>query len=591
MNKYKFTQKWLVFPAAIVILSLALSSCAPVVSVGLPLLQQVQNLAEKANEADEVLSSSSEVIPLADTEPTPPAVPSSSEGTESDEGMASVAAYQGVLMDVYEKVNPSVVNIQVQLDAAAMTGQSPFSLPEDMPFEFPSPETPGEENPDVPMPYASGMGSGFVWDKEGHIITNNHVVEGARQINVLFSNGTLAEAELVGADPDSDLAVIKVNLPESELFPITIADSDTVKVGQLAIAIGNPFGLDGTMTVGIVSALNRTLPAGNGFGPSYSIPNIIQTDAPINPGNSGGVLVDANGNLIGVTTAIESPVRANAGIGFVVPSNIVRRVVPSLIANGKYEHPWLGISAGTLLPQVAELMGLDKSTRGVLVGAVVEGGPADRAGLRGSDQDATLDGQPIQIGGDVIVAIDDVEVKEMEDIINYLSNNGRVGQTITLTILRNGEELKLDVVLGARPSQSERSQQTVEPQAQPQNEQPEDQQQPDAYRPRLGVMGTDLTPAISKALGLNVDKGVLVIEVSSNSPAEEAGLIGGEEEIEVDGQVIKAGGDVIVAIDGTPVSSVNELRRLLNEYVANAWVTLTIIRNGQQQDVKVQLGQ
>lgn len=586
MNKLYRTRKWLIVPILTIIFSLALSACGPVITAGLPLFEQVQNLAEKVetsgNEVMQVVENQEAQSDISiEVQPSAPAVPSSSEGLDEGDGMAAVAAYQGVLMEIYERVNPSVVNIQVAIDASAMTDGLPFEVPE------------GEELPQ--NPYAGGMGSGFVWDQDGHIITNNHVVEGASKISVLFSDGSIVDAELVGADPDSDLAVIKVSVPSDQLVPVTVADSDTVKVGQLAIAIGNPFGLDGTMTVGIVSALNRTLPTGDGMGTSYSIPNIIQTDAPINPGNSGGVLVDTNGNLIGVTAAIESPVRANAGIGFVIPSNIVRKVVPSLIETGSYQHPYLGISAGTLIPEMAKASGLDETTRGVIVGQVMPNSPAEKAGLRGSEQSTTIEGQSVNIGGDVITAIDGNPITEMEDLISYLSTNTSVNQKVTMTILRDGTEQTLEVTLAARQTEtatSETQEFQIPPSEQPDQSQPEDQQsQPGQYRPRLGITGMDINPEIANALNLNTDSGILIVEVVDGSPAAEAGLVGGNREVDVNGQPVMAGGDIIISIDGTSVTSVEELRRLLNDYVPNARVTLTILRDGQQQEVEVQLGQ
>jgi S1-C subfamily serine protease len=487
-------------------------------------------------------------------------------------------------MEVYDKVNPSVVNIQVLVNMGEGMLELPFQNPDD-----------SQPSPDQETPYSGGLGSGFVWDQSGHIVTNNHVVESAERINVVFSDGTNVEATLVGSDPDSDLAVLKVNVPAEQLSPVTLADSDTVKVGQLAVAIGNPFGLDGTMTVGIVSALDRTLPTGDGITPGYSIPNIIQTDAAINPGNSGGVLVDINGNLIGVTAAIESPVRANAGIGFVIPSNIVRKIVPTLISEGSYQHPWLGISAGSLVPQVAEAMSLPENTRGVLVGEVVENSPAAEAGLIGSNQDATIDGSDVKVGGDVIIAIEGNPVQEMDDLISYLSSNTTVGQTIKLTILRNGEEISLDVTLQPRPESSNLSDNQFQTPQQPDEGNPDSEQPgqnvPNASRPRLGIAGLDLSSELAQAMDLTTESGILIIEVTPGSPADNAGLQGGSVPMEFNGETILSGGDVITAIDGQRVTSVAELRNLLSDYVPNASITLTVLRGGEEIQVEVQLAQ
>ena len=228
----------------------------------------------------------------------------------------------------------------------------------------------------------------------------------------------------------------------------------------MAIAIGNPFGEQGTMTAGIISALGRSIPTSElqGTGPSYTIPNIIQTDAPINPGNSGGVLVDNQGHVIGVTAAIESPVRASAGIGYVIPSTIVAKVVPGLIQNGKYEHPYLGISGGTLNPTFAKAMNLPANTRGALVGDVNPDGPAGKAGLRGSQDQASIDGFDVPVGGDVITAIEGQQVKSMDDLISYLYTHTEVGQKVTLSILRDGKAMDVQVTLEARPAPVQTSQ-------------------------------------------------------------------------------------------------------------------------------------
>jgi S1-C subfamily serine protease len=384
----------------------------------------------------------------------------------------------------------------------------------------------------------------------------------------------------VGTDPHSDLAVVKIDAPEEELHPIAVADSTTVHVGQLAVAIGNPFGLDGTMTVGFVSALGRSLPVSSGgpLAPSYNIPDIIQTDAPINPGNSGGVLVDSAGRLIGVPTAIESPVRANAGIGFAVPSAIVANVVPDLINTGTHEHPWLGLSGSTLNLELAEAMDLESGQRGVLVSEVVSDSPADEAGLRGSDRTTEIEGQEVRIGGDVIIAIDGEEVLEFEDLIVYLSRYTRVGQTVELTVLRDGAEKTLELTLRARPSD--------EAPAPPLREAEE------VSGGWLGIQGMDVTPAVAEAAGVDNDQaGVLIGEIVSNSPADEAGLRGSYKSAEADGQQIKVGGDIIIALDGEAVMGMADLKGLLDGTEPGQEVTLEVLRDGEEIEVVVTLGE
>lgn len=350
---------------------------------------------------------------------------------------ANISDLQSTLESIYQKVNPSVVNIQVVEGSSGTSG-----------FGF---------NNQNSTP-AQALGSGFVWDTAGHIVTNNHVVSGATSISVTFWDGTVATAKVVGADLNSDLAVIQVNVPASKLTPVTLADSTKVKVGQLAIAIGNPYGLQGTMTQGIISGLSRSLPVGLDnqtaqTGPTYSIPDIIQTDAAINPGNSGGVLLDDQGNLIGVTAAIASSAGSNSGVGFVIPSAIVQKVVPSLIKTGSYQHPWLGISGTTLTSDLAQAMNLSQNQQGALVVDVTQNGPAAKAGLHGSTQNATINGQSMPVGGDVITAVNGQSVKTFEDMAAYLFDNTQVGQTITLTILRSGHEMQVKVTLGVLPAQ------------------------------------------------------------------------------------------------------------------------------------------
>jgi len=355
--------------------------------------------------------------------------------------LGTLTDYETALENVYAQVNPSVVAIEV------VTQQSASSW---------TPAVPGfrGQQPQLPQaPIQQALGSGFVWDAQGNIVTNNHVVADATRITVTFADGTIAQAELVGADPDSDLAVVKVDLPANQLRPVQVADSNQVKVGQFAIAIGNPFGEQNTMTTGIVSALGRTLPEGSAAaqGPSYTIPDIIQTDAPINPGNSGGVLLNSDGKVIGITAAMESSTRSSSGVGFAIPSAIAQKVVPALIKTGHFDHPYLGISGGTLAPSLAQAMNLKADQRGALVGSVTRGGPAEKAGLRGSTQPATIDGQSVNVGGDVIIAFNGTPVKTFNDLVAYLARID-VSQSVTLTILRDGKEQTIQVTLAARPS-------------------------------------------------------------------------------------------------------------------------------------------
>ncbi|MGB7538502.1 MAG: trypsin-like peptidase domain-containing protein [Anaerolineales bacterium] len=298
-------------------------------------------------------------------------------------------------------------------------------------------------------------GSGFVWDTQGDIVTNNHVMENAASISVTFPGGSPVDATLVGADPGSDLAVIRVKADPALLKPVTLGDSNAVQVGQIAIVIGYPFALDSTMTSGIVSGLSRLLPvvASGGNGLLYSIPDVIQTDAPINPGNSGGVLVNDLGEVIGVPSANISTSGSSAGIGFAIPSNIVIMEVPSLIANGSYPHAYLGISGETLIPDLAAAMGLDPNTRGLLIADVQTGGPADKAGLRGSATPAVIHGISATIGGDIITAADGKPIASFEDLIRYMFLSKKTGDTMQVSILRDGKTMMVEVTFTALPGQ------------------------------------------------------------------------------------------------------------------------------------------
>ncbi len=373
------------------------------------------------------------------------------ETTENILSTTSPLLDENIYIDLYQRVNPGVVNIQVTTNPIVGEGDlEAFPKTPELP-EIPGfPNFPFSEIPDAqPMPN-QGQGSGFIYDKAGHIITNNHVIANADEIIVVFADGTEVEASLVGADPDTDLAVIKISdeVDSEYLVPLTIGDSDSIQVGQYVVAIGNPFGLSSSMTTGIISGLGRILPAS---ASQFSIPNIIQTEAAINPGNSGGPLLNLNGEVIGVNTAIASPNRAFAGVGYAVPANIVHDVVPELISKGRVQHPWLGIRGRTLDRDTAEAMNLDAKQRGILIAEVIADSPAFESGLQGSATQVNIDGQPTLIGGDVIVNIDDRVVDDFDDLLSYILNEGKVGQTVTLQILREGELIDVDVLLSARP--------------------------------------------------------------------------------------------------------------------------------------------
>jgi S1-C subfamily serine protease len=291
-----------------------------------------------------------------------------------------------------------------------------------------------------------GLGSGFVYDESGHIITNYHVVEGASAIQVTFLDGATTSADVVGTDPYSDVAVIQLDEQVTTLEPVVLGSSSDLTVGEPVAAMGNPYGLADTLTAGIVSSLGRSIDAPG----DYVIIDIIQLDAAINPGNSGGPLVNAKGQVVGVNSAIESETGSFAGIGFAIPSDTVKREVDDLINTGTYVHPWLGISGLEVTLAIADAIGLD-NPQGVLVIDVTAGGPADLAGLRGSDHDETVDGQTIPLGGDVIVEVDGLPVRSVTDLSVYMERNTQPGDTVDLGIIRDGQETSLTVTLGERP--------------------------------------------------------------------------------------------------------------------------------------------
>ena len=304
----------------------------------------------------------------------------------------------------------------------------------------------------IELPTGRSLGSGFVYDVSGHIITNNHVVEDSQKTTVTFLDGTSYNAEVVGTDPYTDLAVIKVDVDTSLLHPLPLGDSSTLRVGEQVAAIGNPFGLSGSMTSGIVSQLGRLLSTPGTA--SFSIPDVIQTDAAVNPGNSGGPLLNMKGQVVGITTAIQSATGEFSGIGFAVPSNTVSKIVPILIKEGKYKHPWLGISGADIDPDLAKILAL-QDNRGFLIVNVVKDSPAEKAGLHGSTETKEIDGIKYQIGGDVILSVDHKDVRKIDDILIYLQREKKVGDTINLEILREGRVTNFELTLEERPNNNQ----------------------------------------------------------------------------------------------------------------------------------------
>ena len=292
-----------------------------------------------------------------------------------------------------------------------------------------------------------GVGSGFVYDILGHIITNAHVVEGSDKITVTFLDGSQYNSEIIGVDRFTDIAVIKVNEKPRLLHPLTVGDSSFLKVGEGVAAIGNPFGLAGSMTSGIVSQIGRLLPSQD---TGFSIPDVIQTDAAINPGNSGGPLLNMRGEVVGINTAIQSSSGVYSGIGFAVPSNTISKIVPTLIEEGKYAHPWIGILGKDIDPDLAKVRGLENA-KGFLILNVIEGSPAEKAGLKGMSEISEIDGDEYPVDGDIVISVDDKEVRNISDILIHLQREKTVGDEMVLGVLRDGEFMHITLELVERP--------------------------------------------------------------------------------------------------------------------------------------------
>jgi S1-C subfamily serine protease len=335
------------------------------------------------------------------------------------------------LKTIFKQVENSVVQIRSKIQAVTLNPLNPQT------------------------PNATALGSGFVYDKQGHIITNNHVVGGARIADVTFVDGNRYTAKVIASDPYSDIAVLQISQNASQpqrqqllssLKPLVLGNSSKMDVGDAVIAIGNPFGLSDTMTTGIISGIGRSLPASAGGG--FSIPNVIQTDAPVNPGNSGGPLLNTRGEMIGMNTAILSGTSTFSGIGFAIPSNTITKIVPTLIEKGYYLHPYLGFTSGTLTSDLAENASLPVNLEGVFVNTIMKNGPADKAGIHGS----TTDQYGKKHLGDIIIAADGHNVTKADDFVNYLGQHKSVGDNLTLTVYRNGHPIDLKATLTARPS-------------------------------------------------------------------------------------------------------------------------------------------
>lgn len=450
---------------------------------------------------------------------------------------------------------------------------------------------------DSNVPGASRLGSGFVYDKEGYVVTNYHVVAGDsvnKEFDVTFTDGTGYKATVVGVDPFAEIAVLKIPLENNtevmkKLIPLQIGDFSKVNVGQRVAAIGNPFGLSASITEGIISGLGRVLPALPSENspiplvedtPAFSIPDIIQTDAAINPGNSGGPLLNMRGEVIGINTAIFSATGVYSGVGFAIPSYLIQKVVPSIITMGEYQHPYLGVSGTDIDSDIAEMMNL-KNTTGFLVIQVTSGSPAEKAGIRGGAKLTEIEGREVELGGDVIVGIDDKSIRKIDDLLSYLDREKKVGENVTLTIIRNGQVQEIGLTLAARPDSTISDDETM--------------QEIQNNSPSLGITGINVTPEI--ALQINVpsnivdggEKGFLVIDVLRNSSAEDAGIRGGYISSNINGNQIELGGDIIIGIENVTIGSVEDIRKALSTKQVGDTVQLTVYRDNRTVEIPVTL--
>jgi len=448
----------------------------------------------------------------------------------------------------------------------------------------------------------SRQGSGFVYDDLGHIVTNYHVVGNPQETNlyerafhITFLDGTTYLGRVIGADLYSELAVMTVeNITRESLVPLPLGNSSQLRIGQPVVAVGNPFGLSGSMTEGIVSGLGRILPSSVPQGDlllrqedtaSFLIPNIIQTDAVINPGNSGGPLLTTGGEVIGMNTAILSNTGVYAGVGSAIPSDIIKKVVPELISTGTYRHPYIGIAGVDMSPEIADEMGLNGS-RGFLVTEVTSGSPAERSGIRGGGALTDINGRQIELGGDVIVEVDNVTVRRIEDLLSYLQSERSIGETVILNVIRDGNNQEIGMTLAARPTQQ---QQEIEQRQQ--------------ERPTLGINSINMTEQIAARMNLtqmqqqppSVDQdgergGVLVVDVFADGPAEKAGIRGGFIVADINRTPIEIGGDVIVRIDDTMIPNVDALNKFIDNENIGDTIQVTVVRDSQLISIPVIVG-
>ncbi len=454
--------------------------------------------------------------------------------------------------------------------------------------------------------FGSRQGSGFIYDRLGHIITNYHVVADPQEnqetdlseedFHITFLDGTTYIGRVVGADIYSEVAVMKVeNVTGRRLIPLPLGNSSQLNIGQPVLAVGNPFGLSGSMSEGIVSGFGRILPSSVPQSdfllrqqdiPPLLIPNLIQTDADINYGNSGGPLLNTAGEVIGMNTEIFSNTGVFAEVGSAIPSDILMKVVPELISTGTYRHPYIGIAGVDMSPEIALEMGLNDS-RGFLVTEVTSGSPAERSGIRGGGTLKEINGRQIEIGGDVIAAVDGVTVRKIEDLLMYIQSHRSVGENVILSVVRDGKTLEIDMTVAARPTQQQLESELSQLQ-----------------HPTLGINTINMTEQIALRMnlsGLQLQQapnnmrdgerdGVLVVDVLADGPAANAGIRGGFIVADMNGTPVEIGGDVIVRIDNTTISDVEALNEFIESKGIGDTIQVNVMRNAQLLKIPVIVG-